>query len=123
MNSDSQKQFVIQQHTTPDGVHWDLMLEMDDCLWTWRLAVPPAEIKNKIISAERIHDHPLRFLTYEGPIQNGTGSVKIADRGSYQLLEQADNTLTFQSQGKILKGTSTLSKALNTPFWTLQHQL
>lgn len=83
MNSDSQKQFVIQQHTTPDGVHWDLMLEMDDCLWTWRLNVPPTEIKNKPISAERIHDHPLRFLTYEGPVQNNTGKVKITDKGTY----------------------------------------
>jgi len=79
----SQKQFVIAEHTTPNGVHWDLMLEMDDCLWTWRLNVPPVEIKNKPISAERIHDHSLRFLTYEGPVQNNTGSVKIADKGTY----------------------------------------
>ena len=34
------KQFVVAEHTTPNGVHWDLMLEMDDCLWTWRLNTP-----------------------------------------------------------------------------------
>lgn len=82
---ETQKQFVIQQHTTPDGVHWDLLLEMDDCLWTWRLNTPPAEIKNQPIGAERIHDHPLRFLTYEGPVQNNTGRVTIADKGTYTI--------------------------------------
>jgi hypothetical protein len=79
----SQKKFVIQQHTTPDGVHWDLMLKKDDCLWTWRLNVPPNQIKDQSITAERIADHPLQFLTYEGPVQNGTGNVKIADKGTY----------------------------------------
>ena len=103
------KKFVIQQHTTPDGVHWDLMLEMDDCLWTWRLNTPPAEIKNKPIPAERIANHPLRFLTYEGPVQNNTGSVTIADKGTYQLIKQTENTLTLEMNGNILKRNFTLS--------------
>lgn len=98
------KRFVIQQHTTTEGVHWDLMLEMDDCLWTWRLNTPPAEIKNDPIGAERIHDHPLRFLTYEGPVQNKTAQVKIADKGTYRLCEQTDNTLLLKLHGTILNG-------------------
>jgi hypothetical protein len=129
------RQFVISEHTTKSGVHWDLMLEMDDGLWTWRLNVPPAEIKNKPIPAERIHDHPLRFLTYEGPVQNDTGNVKIVEKGTYILsktqggiptetaepIETASpgnssylnqvpsESLIFESQGTILKGTFTLS--------------
>lgn len=114
------KQFVIQQHTTPEGVHWDLMLEMDDCLWTWRLNVPPAEIKDEPITAERIGDHPLRFLTYEGPVQKNTGHVKIVDRGTYHLTKQIKDTLTLVSHGKILKETFALSKSPNTLLWTLQ---
>ena len=58
MNQNFQKQFVIQQHTTPNGVHWDLMLEMNNCLWTWRLNTPPEKITNAPVSAERIQDHP-----------------------------------------------------------------
>jgi len=99
-----QKQFVISRHTTPDGVHWDLMLDMDTVLWTWRLNSPPAEIKNEPITAKRIGDHSRRFLTYEGPVQNNTGQVKIADKGIYSLYEQVDNSLLIDVQGEILKG-------------------
>ncbi len=105
-----QKQFVISRHTTSDGVHWDLMLDMDAVLWTWRLNSPPAEIKNGPITAERIGDHPLRFLTYEGPVQNNTGQVKIADKGIYSLYEQTDNSLLIDVRGEILKGQFIFSK-------------
>jgi hypothetical protein len=115
-----QKKFVIQQHTTPDGVHWDLMLEMDDCLWTWRLAVPPDEIGNEPVRAERIHDHSLRFLTYEGPVQNDTGDISIADKGIYTLFEQANKALMLEIQGNILRGSYTLSKTKDIPLWTLK---
>ena len=98
------KQFVIQQHTAPDGVHWDLMLEMDDCLWTWRLNTPPAEIKNEPVPAERIHDHPKRFLTYEGPVQNGTGQVTIADHGELKHIIVLENFLKFFCSGIFLSG-------------------
>ena len=109
MSKNNAKQFVISEHTTPNGVHWDLMLEMDNTLWTWRLNVPPAEIKNKPILAERIHNHPLRFLTYEGPVQNNTGQVTIAEKGTYQIIEQTENTLRLEMNGNILKGNFTLS--------------
>jgi hypothetical protein len=113
------KQFVISEHTTPDGVHWDLMLEIKDCLWTWRLHVPPAEIKNKPISAERIFDHPLRFLTYEGPVQNGAGRIKIADKGTYALLQQTDTTLLIAFQGELVNGRFTLSWTQNSSLGNL----
>ena len=120
MNHNTEKQFVIQQHTTPDSVHWDLMLEMDDCLWTWRLNTPPADIKSEPVSAERIFDHPLRFLTYEGPVQNGTGQVTIADKGTYLLNEQVENSLLIEVQGKILKGKFTLCGTKDSPVCLLQ---
>jgi hypothetical protein len=120
MNSDTQKQFVIQEHTTPSGVHWDLMLEMQDTLWTWRLNTPPAEIKNEPVAAERIGDHPLRFLTYQGPVQNGTGQVTIADKGTYSLREQIENSLLIDMHGKMLKGEFTLCKTKDGPLWRLQ---
>ena len=115
----SEKKFVIQEHTTPDGVHWDLMLEMENTLWTWRLNVPPAEIKNEAIGAERIHDHPLRFLTYEGPVQNGTGRVKIVDKGIYMLLKQTDTALLIDIQGELLSGRPKLSQTDHGSQWKL----
>ncbi len=114
------KQFVIQQHTTPDGVHWDLMLEMDDTLWTWRLNTPPAEIGDEPVPAEHIHDHPLRFLTYEGPVQNGKGQVKIADCGLYQIIEQTEISLAVVFEGRILSGTFGLYRLDEKDHWELE---
>ncbi|MEN8127501.1 MAG: DNA polymerase ligase N-terminal domain-containing protein [Planctomycetota bacterium] len=105
-----QKQFVIQQHTTPEGVHWDLMLEADNTLWTWRLNVPPAEMGDEPIGAERIADHRLRFLTYEGPVQSNTGQVRIADKGTYtenRVGTAHPTCLTLELHGTILNGTYT----------------
>ncbi len=120
MKPNKKKQFVIQQHTTPDGIHWDMMLEMDDCLWTWRLNTPPAEIENKPVGAERIFDHPKRFLTYEGKIQNGTGQVEIADRGFYRITEQTDISLTINFAGQILAGTFGLCRLDKKDRWELE---
>jgi hypothetical protein len=36
--------FVVHEHRTPMGIHWDLMLRKGDVLWTWRMDCSPAEI-------------------------------------------------------------------------------
>jgi hypothetical protein len=104
MNQASEKRFVVQEHSSAEGTHWDLMLEMGDVLWTWRLDTPPAEIKDELITAQRIPDHALRFLSYEGPVQNGTGQVTIIDRGLIQIIEQTENSLMVAFEGKMLCG-------------------
>ena len=115
----AEKQFVILEHTTTNGVHWDLMLEMEDMLWTWRLNVPPVEINNEPIPADPIHHHPKRFLSYEGAVQNNTGKVVIADKGLFSVSKKSDNTLTLELQGRILRGHFTLSKTENS-LWELK---
>ena len=45
--------FVVQEHTTPDGVHWDLMLEKGDVLTTFRLEQPPQAASNGAVRAVR----------------------------------------------------------------------
>jgi hypothetical protein len=89
-------------------------------VWTWRLSTAPAEIKNEAVGAERIHDHPLKFLTYEGPVQYGTGQVTIADKGIYSLTKRLENSLLIDIKGKVLKGEFTLCKLKDSPFWRLQ---
>ena len=116
-----EKQFVIQQHTTTDGIHWDLMLEMDDCLWTWRLRVPPADIGNAPIPAERIADHSLRFLTYEGPVQNNTGTVTITDKGTYRVKIKNSNKLEITFSGQTVSGEFELYQQNESFMWELKH--
>ena len=100
--------FVIQKHTRDDEVHWDLMLEAGDCLQTWRLSKNPDEIVNQSAEAVKIFDHPLKFLTYEGPVNKGKGRVKIADAGTYEVMHENDERIELDLLGQILKGKFTL---------------
>jgi hypothetical protein len=127
------KRFVIQEHQRPEGVHWDLMLEetneVSHVLTTFRLAEPPERVLRHRVGAERIFDHPLRFLWYEGPVQNGTGRVRIVDRGTWRRVQARDCGLAiwdcgFESRrqsaiglvfdGTMLQGVFTLTRLSET---------
>ena len=102
--------FVIQEHTTSDGVHWDLMLEQEGVLVTFRLEEEPAQALTHEVRAVKIFDHPLRFLTYEGPVQKGAGKVRIADSGTYQNRDRSDGLWGLGLDGVVLKGDYTLTR-------------
>ncbi len=112
LNTEPRK-FVIQEHATADSVHWDLMLESDNCLQTWRLDKNPAEVASHSIEAVKIFDHPLKFLTYEGPVNQGKGRVQIADVGTYEITHQTDDQIEINLPGRILKGKFTLTHIKN----------
>jgi hypothetical protein len=103
------KKFVIQQHSTALGVHWDFMLELADILQTYRLDKAPQQLIQNPANAVKIFDHPLKFLTYEGPVNKGRGSVRIVETGTYKMVHQAYDRLELDLNGKILKGNFTLS--------------
>ena len=109
--------FVVQEHTTPDGVHWDLMLEKGGILTTFRLEQPPETASTGTVQATRTFDHPLRFLTYEGPVQKGTGRVRIVEHGTCDLSEEA-NALVLELRGEVLRGSFTLTPVERTS-WQL----
>ncbi len=109
--------FVVQEHTTPAGVHWDLMLEKEDALTTFRLEQPPQVALDRAVRAVRILDHPLRFLMYEGPVQKGTGRVRIVDRGTCEHSEGED-VIALELQGVVLCGSFTLGRIEGTT-WQL----
>jgi len=96
--------FVVQEHQTPDGTHWDMMIESEGVLRTWRMACPPDQVGDTPLPLTKIADHPLRFLTYEGPVQNKTGSVRIADSGRVEINAHINQSLTMDFEGKHLQG-------------------
>ena len=102
------KKFVIQQHSKGPDMHWDLMLESDGVLQTYRLDKSPQQLAQNPAGAVKIFDHPMRFLTYEGHVNKGRGSVRIADSGTYKILHQAQDRIALNLNGKILKGKFTL---------------
>ena len=103
--------FVIQEHTFEGNTHWDLMLQDGELLKTWRLDIGPEEILSQSAKATKIFDHPLRFLTYQGPVNKGKGMVKIADKGTYKAENETVGNLEIFLSGCILRGRFRLDKA------------
>ncbi len=101
--------FVVQEHTTAQGVHWDLMLERGDALTTFRLEEAPGAAADHAIAAEKIFDHPLRFLTYEGPVQQGAGRVRIVDRGACRISAFSEDRIAVRLAGDVLQGVFELT--------------
>ena len=99
------KRYVIQEHRPPvGGLHWDLMLEWDGVLRTWRMDRGPGELPDRVAHAVRIFDHELRFLEYEGPVNKGKGSVRIADRGDFEVCGESGESLVLEFDGAVLMG-------------------
>ncbi len=105
----SERKFVIQKHTTANDVHWDLMLEKDATLQTYRLELPPEKLANQSSTAIKIFDHQLKFLTYQGSVNQGQGSVQIADAGTYRLISDNNDCQKMEISGEILKGNFALT--------------
>jgi hypothetical protein len=115
-------EFVIQKHThTNNPAHWDLMLRQGDTLVTWRISVPPEQMSVVPIEAEKISDHPLKFLTYQGTVNNGKGNVEIADTGTYELIERTPDKIKISIAGRIINGVMELMLIENS-LWQLKYQ-
>ena len=107
--SQKDKRFVIQKHTKGKDIHWDFMLELGGVLQTYRLDKAPDETLHLAVNATKIFDHPLKFLTYQGPVNKGRGNVQITESGAYKIVHQAHNRIELSLSGKILKGKFTLT--------------
>jgi hypothetical protein len=70
------------------------------------------------VVAVKIFDHPLRFLTYEGPVQKDMGRVRIVDHGNCEVSDQAGDVITLTLRGMVLQGGFTLTRIEGT-FWQL----
>jgi hypothetical protein len=103
-SSEQNRRFVIQKHTTAGGIHWDWMVEGDGVLQTWRVNCPPGQVGKEPIETERIADHSIRFLTYEGPVQQNTGTVQIEDRGAAVLSVCSEGRVEVCLEGRIVRG-------------------
>ena len=107
--SQEDKRFVIQEHTTDADVHWDFMLEWGKILRTYRFDKAPEEILHRAANAVKIFNHSLKFLTYEGPVNKGRGSVRIIESGTYKIIHQEHNHIELKLNGQVLKGKFTLT--------------
>ncbi len=107
--SEEYKRFVIQKHTQGKNIHWDFMLESGEALQTYRLDKAPEEVLHQTAGAVKIFDHPLKFLTYQGPVNKGRGNVQLTEAGTYQIIHQKHSRIGLHLNGQILKGKFALT--------------
>jgi len=107
--SQKDKRFVIQEHSTTTGVHWDFMFESGNTLKTYRLDKSPEDIPQCSANAVKIFDHSLKFLTYQGPVNKGQGNVCLVEAGTYKMLQDKHDLIQLNLNGQILKGKFVLT--------------
>lgn len=105
--------FVVLEHDHPAGPHWDLMFEQGSALATWSLPAPPES--GLEITADRLPDHRIDYLDYEGPVSGDRGSVTQWDRGTYHIVRQTDARWVVAVSGEKLTGRIELDRLPEDP--------
>jgi bifunctional non-homologous end joining protein LigD len=98
--------FVVQEHHAR-ALHWDLRLEHEGTLASWAVpkGIPPDPRRNHL--AVRTEDHPLEYLEFHGDIpagEYGAGTMKIWDRGTYELHKFRADEVMVTFHGERLRG-------------------
>jgi hypothetical protein len=94
--------FVLHRHTRGSGkAHWDLMFEKGQMLETYRLEAWPGS-KDAAIEGEKIFEHPLKFLSYQGSVNKGAGCVIMEDCGSYSVVSETAGEVIIKLSGNLL---------------------
>jgi hypothetical protein len=112
------RHFVIHKHTQEGQVHWDLMIESGNKLKTWRLDNPPEKSATEKTKATPIFDHDKKFLTYQGPVNKGKGTVEIADEGNCTIELTSEKEMKIIFEGNKLSGSFRLVQQQND--WLLE---
>src|SRR5215216_390612 len=98
--------FVVQEHSAR-SMHWDLRLEHEGALASW--AVPkgiPADPKRNNLAVQT-EDHPLEYLDFHGVIPEGSygaGTMRIYDRGTFELEKWRDAEVMVVFHGERVRG-------------------
>ncbi|HVV90013.1 MAG TPA: non-homologous end-joining DNA ligase [Solirubrobacterales bacterium] len=113
--------FVVQQHDAT-RLHWDLRLEHAGVGVSW--AVPNGIPKDPAENRKAVHteDHPLEYMAFEGEIpkgEYGAGTVRIWDRGTYELEKWRDDEIVFSFEGERLHGRYVLFRAGGPKDWMI----
>ena len=104
--------FVVHEHDATH-LHYDLRLEIGGVLRSWAVPKEPPEKEGVKRLAIQTEDHPLEYADFEGVIPEGmygAGTVRIWDRGEFNLKEETDDKLLFELNGKKLSGEYVLIK-------------
>ena len=118
--------FAVLLHETPPDyprhTHYDLLLERGGALWTWALDQLP--VAGQAGWAERLPDHRLVYLDYEGEVAAGRGRVSRVDRGEFEIAAESERRLVVALRGAALRGTLTLEQSPSQPHrWRVSFEI
>ena len=100
------KRFVVQEHHATH-LHWDFRLEKGGILKSWAVPKGMPERAGVKRLAIQVDDHELDYIDFEGTIpegQYGAGTVKIWDKGTYEIESESPARIVFELKGNRLKG-------------------
>jgi hypothetical protein len=104
--------FVVLYHELPLGqarqTHWDFMIQRATALRAWALPRPPDQPEGMV--AERLPDHRLEYLHYEGPVSGDRGWVTQWDQGTYREETAGPTHLELVLSGVRLAGRIVLTQ-------------
>ncbi len=90
-----------QNHPKGQDVHFDLMLETEDGLRTWAMGLLPTA--GKSCGAIELPLHRIDYLTFQGPVSGGRGSVKRVMQGGYRCPRPTEIVLQMQKHDLVVK--------------------
>lgn len=109
--------YVIQHHTGQGDDHYDLMLQHGDVLWTWRIE-RMLEPSGGPTDAQRISDHRLAYLTFEGQVRGGLlGACRIAAAGEMRWLDCGAERIVIELTDGLAAGRYELVRVEGRPGW------
>ena len=98
--------FVVHFHISKRP-HYDLRLEQEGVLASWAVTKEPPLEKGIKRLAIKVEDHPIEYVSFHGIIPKGNygaGTVKIWDKGKYNLIKKTNKEYEVDFKGKKLKG-------------------
>ena len=104
--------FVVQRHNARN-LHYDFRIELDGVLKSWAIPKEPPKTTGIKRLAINVEDHPLGYEKFHGVIPEGNygaGTVKIWDKGKYELKNRDSKKIEVILHGKKLKGNYVLVK-------------
>jgi bifunctional non-homologous end joining protein LigD len=113
--------FVVQEHSAR-RLHWDLRLEHEGVAVSWAIpnGIPDDPSENR--KAVHTEDHPLSYLEFEGEIpagEYGAGTMRIWDRGTYELHKWEQGKVVVSFSGERLNGRYALFRAGGEKDWMI----
>lgn len=101
--------YSVQEHRA-SHLHYDLRLERDGVLKSWAVPKGIPEDGSRRLAIE-VEDHPLDYAFFEGEIpkgQYGAGTVRLWDRGTYEVMSWTDKEIEIRIDGDRIRGVYAL---------------